>query len=127
MGIGAEVCDCPDVGILVGDLGLAGIAGRLVSSIVDMTGFVPFTVGVDHGSLVPLTRETFFLKVPLLVAVPVDDVGVPGTTIVGLIVVADRAIVLLRRKAIVAGSKVAICSISCSVSSSKMMLLASSG
>ncbi len=72
MVIQAEVGDRPDVGILVDNFLLAGIAGGLVSHIVDMIGFLPLTIGINHRSIIPLTREEFFLQVSLFVAVPAD-------------------------------------------------------
>ncbi len=123
--IGAEVGDRSNVRVLVDNLGLAG--GRLVSNVVDAVVLIGFAVGVDHGSVVSLGRETFFLQVSLLAAVPADDVGVPGTAGAGQAFVAGPAIVPLRQEAMVVTGMAAICSISCSVKFSQMIALASSG
>ena len=75
-----------------------GVASRLVGHVVDVVGFVQFAVGVGHGSVVSLMGETLFLQLSLFVAIPADDVGVPGVAVAGLSVVVGRAIVLLGQK-----------------------------
>jgi hypothetical protein len=87
------------MGVFVGDLDLGGC--RLVSDIVDAVVLVGLAVGVDHGSIVSLAGEKLLLQVPLLVAVPADDVWVSGAAGVGLAVVASRAAAFLWRKAVV--------------------------
>ncbi len=89
------------MGVLVDDLSLAG--GRLVGDVVDTVALVGLAIGVDHGRVVSLTGKTLYLQVSLLVAVPADDVGVPGTTGTGLAIVVGWAIVLFRREAVVVG------------------------
>jgi hypothetical protein len=89
------------VGVLIDDAGLAGIAGGPVSHVVDPIGLVRFAVGVDRRSVGSSTRETFFLAMPLFVAVPADDVGVAGVIFVGLAVVAGWAVVAFGWKLIV--------------------------
>jgi hypothetical protein len=89
------------VSILVGDLGRAG-GSRLVGDVVDAVVLIGFANGINHGSVVSLAGETLFLQVPLLVAVPADDVWVPGAAGAGLDVVVSWAVVFLRRKAVIA-------------------------
>ncbi len=100
--VGGEVGNRPNMGVLVDNLRLAG--SRLVGDIVDTVGLVGFAIGVNHGSIVSLARKTFFLQVSILVPVPADDVGVPGTVGTGLAIVAGRVVVPLWREAVVAGS-----------------------
>ncbi len=88
--------------VLVDDLGLAG--SGLVSNVVDAVILVGFAIGIDHGRVVSLVSETLFLQVSFLVAVPADDVEVPGAAGAGLAIVAGLAFVLLRWEAIVASS-----------------------
>ncbi len=50
-------------------------------------------------------REAFFLAVPLFVAVPADDVGVGGSAVMSLAIVAGRAGVIPGLELAIAGSK----------------------
>ncbi len=104
MMVRAEVGNQPNMGILVPSFGLAG-GSRLASNAVDAVGLVPLPVSIDYWTMVPLTREAFFLQVPLFVAVPEDDIWVPGAAVVGLPIVVSRTVGrLLRREAVVAST-----------------------
>ncbi len=99
--------------------------GGLVGHVVDTVGLVRLAVGVHHGGIVSSAREAFFLAVPLLVTVSADDVGVGRGVVAGLAVAASRAGVVPRLE--LRDRSAATCSISCLVSSSQMISLASSG
>jgi len=108
MVVWVKVGDRPDEGVLVDGLRWArvAIAGRLVSHVVDAVGLVGFAVGVHHGGAGLPAREAFFLAVPLLVAVPADDVGVPGSVVTRLTVVTGLTEVrVLGRESAITGSK----------------------
>jgi hypothetical protein len=49
------------MGVLVDDISLAGVAGIDIG-FVDAIGLVSFTIGVDHGSIVSLTRDGMVLN-----------------------------------------------------------------
>ncbi len=50
------------MGVLVDDISLAGVAGIDIG-FVDAIGLVSFTIGVDHGSIVSLTRDGMVLVI----------------------------------------------------------------
>jgi hypothetical protein len=102
MVIQAEVGDQCDMGVLIDELQLTGVASGLVDHVVDTVGFVPLAVGIDHRTIVPFARKALFLQAPLFVAVPADDVGVPGAAVVGLAIVAGWAVVVLGWKPVAA-------------------------
>jgi hypothetical protein len=79
--------------------------GRLVGHVVNPVGFVRLAVGVHHGGVSSPVQEAFLLVVPLIVAVPADDVGVGGSAVTGLAVVAGRAGVVLGLEMAIAGPK----------------------
>jgi hypothetical protein len=82
------------------------VASRLVSHAVDAVAFIWFAIGVNHRGASSSTREAFFLAMPLLVAIPADDVKVAGVVAVtGLTIVAGRIAVVSRRDSAVAGLK----------------------
>ncbi len=75
MMVGAEVGDCPHLGILILLLGLV----VLFSHIVDMSVVIGLALGIHHWSIVSLVGVALLLHVPLLLAVATGNVGVPGT------------------------------------------------
>ncbi len=106
MVVRVEVGDRSDEGILVDGFRLMRVAnGGLVSHVVDPVGIVRLAVGIHHGGVSYPAREAFFLAVPLLVAVPADDVGVGGGAGTGLTVVAGRAGIVPGLESAIAGPK----------------------
>jgi hypothetical protein len=106
MVVRAEVGDRPDEGVLVGGFRLMKVTiGRLVGHVVDTVGFVRLAVGIHHRGVSSPEREALLLAVPLFVAVPADDVGVGGSVVTGLTVVAGWAGVVSGLEPAIAGSK----------------------
>ncbi len=106
MVVQVEVGDRPDEGVLVDGFRLMRVAvGGLVGHMVDLVGFVRLAFGVHHGGVSSPAQEAFLLAVPLFVAVPADDVGVGGSAVMGLAVVASRAGVVPGLESAIAGPK----------------------
>jgi hypothetical protein len=106
MVVWVEVGDRPDKGVLVDGFRLMRVAvGGLVGHVVSPVGFVRLAVGIHHGGVSSPVREAFFLAVPLFVAVPADDVGVGGSAVTGLAVVAGRARIVSGMETAIAGPK----------------------
>ncbi len=106
MVVRVEVGDRPDEGVFVGGLRLTRVAvGGVVAHVVDAVGFIQLAVGVHHGSLISFAGKTLLLAVPLFVAVPADNVGVGGSVVTGLAVVASWAAVVPGLESAIAGPK----------------------
>jgi hypothetical protein len=106
MVIQVKVNDRSNYGFLVGGFQLTRVgAGRFVGYIVDMVGFVPLAVGVDHRGTSSSMGEAFFLAMPHLVPIPADNVGLAGVVVTGLTIVASRAAVVFRPESAIPGPK----------------------
>ena len=75
MVVGAQVGDCPHVGVLVLWLGLVVLFGHVVDAVV----VIGLALGIHHWSVVSFAGVALLLNVPLFLTVAAQDVGVPGS------------------------------------------------
>jgi hypothetical protein len=105
MVIGAEVVDGSHLSFLV--LLARDPVLLFLGNVVDAAVLVRLAIGISHWSIVTAARVTFFLQMALFLAITADNVGVPGTIRVSLVVVASGS------AAVVLGYKPVALSLNC--------------